>query len=104
MDVILPVLADPSIPDDEVGGMLRERIGMQRLREITSDAWKPLPRDHGRLSELESSYTYLRQFTPNVLAAIDLQGGPGMAGARPTRSSLTTTTAWSWPRCSAVAP
>ncbi|MEU7834402.1 LLM class flavin-dependent oxidoreductase [Nonomuraea sp. NPDC049129] len=57
--------------------MLRERIGMQRLREITSDAWKPLPRDHGRLSELESSYTYLRQFTPNVLAAIDFQGGSG---------------------------
>ncbi|MGI5291405.1 DUF4158 domain-containing protein [Nonomuraea polychroma] len=44
IDMILPVLADPSIPDDEVGGMLRERIGMQRLREITSDAWKPLPR------------------------------------------------------------
>ncbi|MEU8110380.1 Tn3 family transposase [Nonomuraea muscovyensis] len=77
MDMILPALADPSIPDDEVGGMLRERIGMQRLREITSDAWKPLPRDHGRLSELESSYTYLRQFTPIVLAAIDFQGGPG---------------------------
>ncbi|MCP2351849.1 DUF4158 domain-containing protein [Nonomuraea roseoviolacea] len=77
MEMILPVLADPSIPDDEVGGMLRERIGMQRLREMTSDAWKPLPRDHGRLSELESSYTYLRQFTPNVLAAIDFQGGPG---------------------------
>nr|WP_165977471.1 Tn3 family transposase [Nonomuraea diastatica] len=79
MEMILPVLADPSIADDEVGGMLRERIGMQRLREITSDAWKPLPRDHGRLSELESSYTYLRQFTPNVLAAIDFQGGPGTA-------------------------
>lgn len=44
MEMILPVLADPSIPDDEVGGMRRERIGMQRLREITSDAWKPLPR------------------------------------------------------------
>ncbi|MER5421404.1 hypothetical protein [Streptosporangium roseum] len=79
MDVILPVLADPSIPDDEVGGMLRERLGMQRLREITSDAWKPLPRDHDRLSALDSSYTYLRQFTPNVLVAIDFQGGPGTA-------------------------
>ncbi|GAA5065637.1 hypothetical protein GCM10023259_058180 [Thermocatellispora tengchongensis] len=79
MEMILPVQADPSIPDDEVGGMLRERIGMQRLREITSDAWKPLPPEHGRLSELESSYTCLRQFTPNVLAAIDFQGGPGTA-------------------------
>ncbi|MER5320943.1 hypothetical protein [Streptosporangium roseum] len=47
-----------------MSGLLRERIGMQRLREITADAWNPLPKDHGRLSELESSYTYLRQFTP----------------------------------------
>jgi hypothetical protein len=77
MDVILPVLADPGVPDDQVGGLLRERIGMQRLREITCDAWKPLPKDHGRLSELEASYSYLRQFTPNVLATIDFQGGPG---------------------------
>ncbi|GII94365.1 DDE transposase [Sinosporangium siamense] len=80
MELILPVLADPSIPDERVGGLLRERIGMRRLREITADAWNPLPRDHGRLSELESSYTYLRQFTPNVLAAIDFQGGPGIGG------------------------
>ncbi|MEQ4726229.1 Tn3 family transposase [Nonomuraea sp. B19D2] len=77
MDLILPVLADPSVPDEQVGGLLREQIGMQRLREITSDAWKPLPKDHGRLSELDSSYSYLRQFTPNVLAAVDFQGGPG---------------------------
>ncbi|WP_030921309.1 hypothetical protein [Streptosporangium amethystogenes] len=71
------MLADPLVADDEVGGLLRERIGMQRLREIISDVWKPLPRDSGRLSKLESFYTYLRQFTPNVLAAIDFQGGPG---------------------------
>ena len=38
--------------------------------------WRPLPRDHGRLSALDASYTYLRQFTPNVLAAIDFKGGP----------------------------
>ncbi len=79
MDVILPVLADPSVPDEQVGGRLRDQIGMQRLREITSDSWKPLPKDHGRLSELDSSYSYLRQFTPNVLAVIDFQGGPGTA-------------------------
>ena len=42
MDVILPVLADPSVPDELVGGRLRNEIGMQRLREITSDSWKPL--------------------------------------------------------------
>jgi TnpA family transposase len=79
MDVILPVLADPSVPDEMVGGRLRDQIGMQRLREITSGSWKPLPKDHGRLSELDSSYSYLRQFTPNVLAAIDFRGGPGTA-------------------------
>ncbi|MFE4961180.1 hypothetical protein ACFRCW_46705 [Streptomyces sp. NPDC056653] len=38
MDMILPVPADPLVPDDQVGGLLRGRIGMQRLREITSDA------------------------------------------------------------------
>ena len=79
MDVILPVLADPSVPDELVGGRLRDQIGMQRLREITSGSWKPLPKDHGRLSELDSSYSYLRQFTPPVLAVIDFQGGPGTA-------------------------
>jgi len=79
MDVILPVLADPSVPDEMVGGRLRDQIGMQRLREITAGSWKPLPKDHGRLSELDSSYSYLRQFTPNVLAAIDFRGGPGTA-------------------------
>jgi TnpA family transposase len=79
MDVILPVLADPSVPDELVGGRLRNQIGMQRLREITSDSWKPLPKDRGRLSELDSSYSYLRQFTPNVLAVIDFRGGPGTA-------------------------
>ncbi|GIH97778.1 DDE transposase [Planobispora siamensis] len=79
MEEILPVLADPAVPDEQVCVLLRNRIGMQRLREITADAWKPLPRDHGRFSELDSSYTYLRQFTPNVLAAVDFQGGPGTA-------------------------
>jgi hypothetical protein len=77
MDVILPVLADPSIPDEQVGGILRNRVGMQMLRELNADTWSPLPKDHGRLSELDSSYSYLRQFTPNVLTAIDFKGGPG---------------------------
>ncbi|MFI6458645.1 Tn3 family transposase [Streptosporangium amethystogenes] len=79
MTQILPVLADPGIADQDVGGLLRERIGMQRLREIAADGWKPLPKDHGRLSALEASYSYLRQFTPIVLNAIDFQGGPGTA-------------------------
>ena len=77
VDVIVPVLADPSIPDERVGGILRGKIGMSRLREVMAGPWKPLPKDHGRLSAMEGSYTYLRQFTPDVLAAIDFKGGPG---------------------------
>jgi hypothetical protein len=77
MDVILPVLIDVGVPDENVGGMLRTRIGMDKLREVAAVNWKPLPRDHGRLAALEASYSYLRQFTPHVLNAIDFQGGPG---------------------------
>ena len=79
MDVILPVLGDPSVPDEQVGGLLRERIGMSVLRDAAAGAWKPLATDHGRLSALDSSYSYLRQFTPEVLAAVDFTGGPGTA-------------------------
>ena len=79
MDVILPVLADSLVPDEQVGGLLRERIGMSVLRESVAGAWKPLPRDHGRLSAMDSSYSYLRQFTPGVLAVVDFTGGPGTA-------------------------
>lgn len=79
LQVVLPTLADPSIPDEQVGGLLRTTIGMARLREAVSGGWKPLPRDHGRLSEMNTSYSYLRQYTPSVLAAIDFRGGPGTA-------------------------
>ncbi|MEW9556498.1 DUF4158 domain-containing protein [Nonomuraea sp. NPDC050783] len=79
MDVILPVLVDPGVADEQVGGLLRERIGMDKLREVASVNWRPLPRDHGRLAALEASHTYLRKFTPQVLEAIDFQGGPGAA-------------------------
>ena len=77
VDVILPVLADPSVPDEQVGGILRGKIGMSRLREVMAGPWRPLPKDHGRLSAMDASFSYLRQFTPNVLAAIDFKGGSG---------------------------
>jgi hypothetical protein len=50
---------------------------MSKLQEVMAGPWKPLPKDHGRLSAMDASYSYLRQFTPNVLAAIDFKGGPG---------------------------
>ena len=74
---ILPVLGDPGIPDEEAGGLLRERIGLARIRAaLATPASIPLPADHGHLAAIESSYSYLRQFTPAVLAAIEFTGGP----------------------------
>jgi hypothetical protein len=77
LEAILDVLADEAIPDEQVGALLRGRIGRQALRDASAGAWPELPRDHGRLAALDSSYSYLRQFTPPVLAAIDFLGGPG---------------------------
>ncbi len=71
MDVILQVPVDLGVADEQVGGLLRERIGMDKLCDVASVSWKPLPRDHGRLAALEASHTYLRRFTPQVLEAGD---------------------------------
>jgi hypothetical protein len=79
LETILPVLADPSVPDELVGGILRDRIGMRVLREVQESSWTPLPADHGHLSSLDASYAYLRQFAPQVVAVVDFQGGPGTA-------------------------
>ena len=47
LEVILPVLADPSVPDEQVGGILRDKIGMQLLPETQTSGWTPLPAEHG---------------------------------------------------------
>jgi hypothetical protein len=72
-------VADPSIPDEMVGELLRSTVGMAKLRELSSTGWRPLPKDHGRLSAMDASYSYPWQFTPEVLAAVDFTGGPGTA-------------------------
>jgi hypothetical protein len=36
-----------------------------------------LPRDHGHLAMMDASMAYLRQFVPDVLAAVRFAGGPG---------------------------
>lgn len=43
------------MPETSAIRILRNRVGMQVLRELNADAWTPLPKDHGRLSELDSS-------------------------------------------------
>jgi hypothetical protein len=77
LDEILPVLLDVAIADEEVGGRPRNTIGMERLRAAMAGAVPRLPRDHGHLAMLDDSYSYLRQFTPDVLRAISFKGGTG---------------------------
>lgn len=79
LDRILRVLADMSVSDEAVGGLLRDQIGREELQMARSDSWSDLPRDHGFLEVLEASYPYLRQFTGKILEIVDFQGGPGTA-------------------------
>ncbi|WP_224386186.1 Tn3 family transposase [Pseudonocardia sp. ICBG1293] len=80
LDAILAIVADPAVPDGDVGGLIRgERVGWDRLRSAQSSALPPLPRDHGHLAALDGSYGYLRQFTPNVLDAVTFAGGTAAA-------------------------
>ncbi|WET78997.1 hypothetical protein P3102_34000 [Amycolatopsis sp. QT-25] len=39
-----------------------------------------MPRDHGHLAALDGSYGYLRQSTPQVLAAVPFAGGTAATG------------------------
>jgi hypothetical protein len=76
LDDLLAILTDPQIADEDVGGLIRgERIGLERLRAAGAQAKPRLPRDHGHLAELDSSYSYLRQFTPHVLSTVRFSGG-----------------------------
>lgn len=76
LDDLLRILTDPQIPDEDIGGMIRgEDIGWERLRAAIAQARPRLPRDHGHLAALDSSYTYLRRFTPAVLSTVRFAGG-----------------------------
>ncbi|SFO26097.1 protein of unknown function [Pseudonocardia ammonioxydans] len=77
LDELLAVIADTTIADEDIGSVIRgERIGWARIRAAMAQAVPRLPRDHGHLGALDvSSYGYLRQFTPQVLAAVEFAGG-----------------------------
>ncbi|MEQ4723889.1 hypothetical protein [Nonomuraea sp. B19D2] len=66
LGVILPVPDDPAIPDEQIGGLLRNQIEMSKLREVVTEVWKKLPRDHGRLSALHVSYTSAPVHSPGA--------------------------------------
>src|SRR5277367_611637 len=74
LDEILDVLADPNVPDEQAGRLVRQRVGMARLiaaRRPTEDRGQ---RDHGHFDLLAARYKYLRTFTPVVIAALPLTG------------------------------
>ncbi|GAA5050107.1 Tn3 family transposase [Nocardia callitridis] len=76
LDDLLKILIDPQISDEDVGGLIRgEGIGLERLRAAIAQAQPRLPRDHGHLAALDTSYSYLRKFTPVVLSAVRFAGG-----------------------------
>lgn len=76
LDDLLAIICDMEIDDEQIGGWIRgERIGWERLRSAQSVALPSLPRDHGHLAALDGSYGYLRQFTPQFLAAVSFSGG-----------------------------
>jgi TnpA family transposase len=77
LDEILQVVLDPEVADEAVGLLLRERVGMERMRAAWVAREQPLPRDHGHLAVLDASMSYLRQFAPTVLGAVRFAGGPG---------------------------
>jgi len=56
LDAVLAIVADPAIPDEEAGGLIRgEAAGWERLRAAQSSALPPLPRDHGHLAAVDGS-------------------------------------------------
>jgi hypothetical protein len=78
LDDILAIVLDPGVTDGQVGGRLRRDIGHERMRAAHEARRERLPRDHGHLAMMDASMSYLRQFVPEVLAAVDFAGGPGM--------------------------
>jgi TnpA family transposase len=74
LDEVLDVLADPAIPDEQAGRLVRERVGMTRLIAARRPVEDREPRDHGHFDLLAARYKYLRTFTPAVIAALPLAG------------------------------
>lgn len=81
-DEILAVLADTTVPDEQPGRLIRQRVGMPRLVAARRPVEEREPRDHGHFDLLAARYKYLRTFTPAVIAALPLTGN---TPARPSR-------------------
>jgi Domain of unknown function (DUF4158)/Tn3 transposase DDE domain len=77
LEEMLAVTTDLAVPDAEVGGLLRGGIGLDRMRRARRDPKDRFYRDHGHLDTVEDSFTYLRQFAPEVIKTLEFRGGDG---------------------------
>ncbi len=73
LEQILVITTDEAITDAEVGGRLRNGIGMDRLRAARRDPKDRLQRDHGHLALIDASFTYLREFAPHVIGGLEFE-------------------------------
>jgi hypothetical protein len=81
LDELLAVIADPTIADEDIGSLIRgERIGWSRSGRRWRRPFLAFRAITATLGALDvSSYGYLRQFTPQVLAAVQFPGGTAAA-------------------------
>ena len=69
LDEAIDVLADPAVPDDEVGRLIRACIGMARLQPARRPTEDREPRDHGHFDLLAARYS---PDMAAVLAAVEV--------------------------------
>ncbi|HJP80212.1 MAG TPA: Tn3 family transposase [Pseudonocardiaceae bacterium] len=74
LEEILAIAADTAIPANQVGGLLRERVGLERMRSARRNPKDRPYQDHGHLDTVEDSFTYLRQFAPLVIRHLEFAG------------------------------
>jgi hypothetical protein len=74
LEEMLAIATDLAIPATQVGLPLREKVGIERMRAARRDPKNRPHKDHGRLDVIEDSFTYLRQFAPIVVKAIEFAG------------------------------
>jgi len=80
LDEILPVIINHDLDDAAVGRQLR-RLGADRLSDAVRGEDEILPRDGGHLELIEARFSYMRQFTPKILAALEFS-----ASVRPSET------------------
>jgi TnpA family transposase len=70
LDEILPVIINPDLDEAAVGRRLRQ-LDSDRLTAAVRGDDERLPRDGGHLELIEARFSYMRQFTPKLLAALE---------------------------------